>query len=82
VIKRIDYDSFGNIIDDIDPAFEVPFGIVGGLYVQNTGLVKSGYRDYDSDLGRCTAKDPIFFTGRDIDFYTYCLNNPINIIDP
>lgn len=29
VVKRIDYDSFGNIIDDTDPAFEVPFGFAG-----------------------------------------------------
>ena len=31
VVKRIDYDSFGNIIDDSNPSFEVLFGFAGGL---------------------------------------------------
>jgi RHS repeat-associated protein len=82
VIKKIDYDSFGNIIDDTDPTFEIPFGFVGGLHDQDTGLVRFGYRDYDPDIGRWTAKDPIFFVGSDTDLYGYCLNNPINLVDP
>jgi RHS repeat-associated protein len=82
VVKRIDYDSFGNIISDTDPSFEVPFGFAGGLHDQDTGLVRFGYRDYDPDTGRWTAKDPIFFASGDIDLYGYCLNNPINLIDP
>jgi RHS repeat-associated protein len=82
MVKRIDYDSFGNIISDSDPSFEVPFGFDGGLHDQDTGLVRFGYRDYDPDTGRWTAKDPIFFTGGDTDLYGYCLNNPINFIDP
>jgi RHS repeat-associated protein len=82
VVKRIDYDSFGNIIDDTNPAFEVPFGFAGGLHDQDTGLVRFGYRDYDLDTGRWTAKDPIFFYGGNTDLYGYCLNNPINRIDP
>ncbi|MFZ0449817.1 MAG: RHS repeat-associated core domain-containing protein, partial [Desulfatiglandaceae bacterium] len=81
VVKRIDYDSFGNIIDDTDPAFEVPFGFAGGLHDQDTGLVRFGYRDYDPDTGRWTAKDPILFAGGDTDLYGYCLSDPINLID-
>lgn len=76
VIKRIDYDSFGNIINDSDPTFEIPFGFAGGLHDRDTGLVRFGYRDYDPDIGRWTAKDPIGFWGRDIDLYGYCLNDP------
>ena len=82
VVKRIDYDSFGNIIEDTDPTFEVPFGFAGGLDDRDTGLVRFGYRDYDPDTGRWTVKDPIFFAGEDTDLYGYCLNNPINAIDP
>jgi RHS repeat-associated protein len=82
VIKRIDYDSFGNIIEDTDPAFEVPFGFAGGLQDQDTGFVRFGYRDYDPDTGRWTAKDPIFFSGGDTDLYGYCLNNPVMNVDP
>ena len=57
VVKRTNYDSFGNIIDDTDPSFEVPFGFDGGLHDRDRGLVQFGFRDYDPDIGRWTAKD-------------------------
>ena len=82
VVKRINYDSFGNIIVDSNAAFEVPFGFAGGLQDRDTGLVRFGARDYDPDVGRWSAKDPILFDGRDTDLYGYCLNNPVNLIDP
>jgi len=82
VVKRIDYDSFGNIIDDTNPAFNVPFGFAGGLHDRETGLVRFGYRDYDPVVGRWTAKDPILFAGGDTDLYGYVLNDPVNLIDP
>jgi len=81
-VKRIDYDSFGNIIDDTNPTFEVPFGFAGGLHDRATGLVRLGYRDYDPDIGRWTAKDPIGFAGGDTDLYGYCVNDPVTCIDP
>jgi hypothetical protein len=31
-VKRIEYDTFGNVISDSDPAFTVPFGFAGGLH--------------------------------------------------
>ena len=82
VVKLLTYDSFGNIIDDTNPAFEVPFGFVGGLYDPDTELVRFGFRDYDPDAGRWSAKDPIGFAGGDTDLYGYVLNDPINRIDP
>ncbi|MFH1672345.1 MAG: RHS repeat-associated core domain-containing protein, partial [Pseudomonadota bacterium] len=39
-------------------------------------------RDYDPDVGRWTAKDPLLFAGGDVDLYGYCLNNPVNFVDP
>ena len=44
VVKRIDYDSFGNIINDNNPSFEVPFGFAGGLHDQDTGLLRFGHQ--------------------------------------
>ena len=82
VVKRIDYDSFGNIIADTNEDFKIPFGFAGGLHDGDTGLVGFGYRDYDPDLGRWTAKDPILFAGGDTDLYGYVLNDPANLIDP
>jgi hypothetical protein len=52
VLKRIEYDSFGNIIEDTNPSFAIPFGFAGGLHDRDTGLVRFGYRDYDPDTGR------------------------------
>ena len=82
VVKRVDYDSFGNMIRDTNPSFDVPFGFAGGLHDRDTGLVRFGFRDYDPDVGRWTAKDPIGFAGGDTDLYGYCLNDPVNLIDP
>jgi RHS repeat-associated protein len=82
VVKRIDYDSFGNIINDTNPSFEIPFGFAGGLQDRDTELVRFGFRDYDPDIGKWTAKDPIGFLGRDVDLYGYVLNDPINKTDP
>jgi uncharacterized protein RhaS with RHS repeats len=44
--------------------------------------VPQNARDYDPDVGRWTAKDPIGFEGGDTDLYGYCLNNPICLVDP
>jgi len=60
----------------------VPFGFAGGLYDRDTGLVRFGYRDYDPETGRWTAKDPIGFAGGDTDLYGYCVNDPVNYFDP
>ena len=52
------------------------------MHDRDTGLVRFGYRDYDPDIGRWTAKDPISFAGEDTDLYGYVLNNPVNRVDP
>jgi len=82
VVKTIDYDSFGNIINDTNPAFDIPLGFAGGLHDRDTKLIRFGVRDYDPDIGRWTAKDPILFAGGDTDLYGYCLNDPVNWVDP
>jgi RHS repeat-associated protein len=81
IVKRIDYDSFGNIIADSNPSFTVPFGFAGGLHDRDTGLVRFGYRDYSPELGRFVAKDPIDFAGGDTNLYAYVMNDPINLTD-
>ena len=49
VVKRIDYDAFGNILSESKPALVIPFEFAGGLHDRDTGLVRFGYRDYDPD---------------------------------
>ena len=82
IVKAITYDSFGNILSDSAPAFKVPFGFAGGLYDPDTGLTRFGYRDYDAETGKWTAKDPIGFDGGDTNLYGYVLGDPVNYIDP
>jgi len=82
VIKRIDYDTFGNILADSNPGFSVPFGFAGGLHDRDTELIRFGVRDYDPAIGRWTAKDPIGFAGGDDDLYGYTLDDPVNGVDP
>ena len=81
VVQRMDYDAFGRVLEDTNPGFQ-PFGFAGGLYDDDTGLVRFGARDYDAYAGRWTAKDPILFGGRDTNIYAYVGNDPINYIDP
>src|SRR5207245_9739954 len=64
IAERIVYDSFGSVGNDTNPGFQ-PFGFAGGLYYQDTKLVRFGARDYDPVVGRWTAKDPIRFKGGD-----------------
>ncbi len=80
ILKRITYDSFGNILSDTKPAFSV-LGFAGGLYDSDTGLIRFGYRDYDPETGRWTSKDPIGFDGGDADMYGYCGWDPVNWVD-
>ena len=82
ITKRIDYDSFGNIISDTNPTFTIPFGFAVGLHDIDTGLVRFGARDFDPTIGLWTAKDPIDFAGGDVNLYGYVQNNPVNFIDP
>jgi RHS repeat-associated protein len=51
-------------------------------YVGRPLTAPFGYRDYDPNTGRWTAKDPIGFAGGDTDLFGYCFNNPVNAIDP
>ena len=81
VVQRIDYDEFGQVLLDTNPGFQ-PFGFAGGLYDQDTKLIRFGARDYDAEGGRWTAKDPIRFEGDSTNLYRYVLNDPINAIDP
>jgi RHS repeat-associated protein len=81
VIQQIDYDEFGHITSDTNPGFQ-PFGFAGGLYDIHTQMVRFGVRDYDSETGRWTCKDPILFSGGDSNLYGYVLADPVNLIDP
>ena len=81
-VKRVIYDSFGNTIYDGNPDFPLPLGLAGGLLDRDTGLIHFGWRDYDPALGRFLQPDPLGRRGGDTDLYGYCLDDPVNLIDP
>lgn len=78
--QQIEYNVWGQITSDTNPGFQ-PFGFAGGLYDSETGLIRFGARDYDPEVGRWTAKDPILFNGGDLNIYGYVANDPVNLID-
>jgi len=81
IVKEITYDTFGNILNDTNEEFKVPFGFAGGLHDRDTGLVHFGYREYDPFTGKWSAKDPIGFNGGDSNLYGYVLGNPVEFVD-
>jgi RHS repeat-associated protein len=80
VAQRLDYDEFGRVTQNTSPGFQ-PFGFAGGLYDNQTGLVRFGARDYDATTGRWTAKDPLGFSGLQLNLYTYAGNDGVNFVD-
>lgn len=82
IVHEIAYDAWGNILAESSGGLTLPFGFAGGLHDRDTGLVRFGFRDYDPDSGRWTAKDPIGFSGGPTMLYAYCSNDPLNHVDP
>ncbi len=81
VVQSLRYTPFGQVEADTNPGFQ-PFGFAGGLYDPETGLVRFGARDYDPEVGRWTAMDPLGFAAGDTSLYVYAFNDPVNLIDP
>jgi RHS repeat-associated protein len=81
VAQTLEYDEFGNLLNDSAPGFQ-PFGLAGGLYDHHTSLVRFGARDYDASTGRWANRDQIGFDGGSMNLYGYIDADPINKIDP
>ncbi|MBT6177156.1 MAG: hypothetical protein HOI23_07895 [Deltaproteobacteria bacterium] len=80
LVKSIAYNAIGEIQEDSNTDFLMPLGFGGGI--RDAGLVRMGYRDYDPELGRWTATDPILFAGKQANLYVYAANNPVSLVDP
>jgi RHS repeat-associated protein len=85
IVETIAYDPWGKASVLNYGAFaqwQQPFGFAGGLYDEDTGLVRFGARDYDAEVGRWLAKDPILLGGGQTNLYVYAGDDPVNRIDP
>ena len=80
VIRQIDYDSFGNVVDDSNRSFDLAVGFAGGIADPDSELIRFGARDYQPSTGRWTGKDPIFFHGG-LNLYGYAGGDPVNNAD-
>ncbi|MFO0554214.1 MAG: RHS repeat-associated core domain-containing protein [Polyangiaceae bacterium] len=79
LVQELQYDAWGRVLVDTNQGFQ-PFGFAGGLYDAETGLVRFGARDYDAEIGRWTAKDPVWFEGGE-NLYLYADGDPANNAD-
>jgi RHS repeat-associated protein len=57
IVQQMDYDAFGNVIQDTNPDLP-PFGFAGGIYDPDTALVRFGARDYNPQIGRWSGFAP------------------------
>ncbi|MGA1840762.1 MAG: RHS repeat-associated core domain-containing protein [bacterium] len=76
--KTYSYDAFGIAYQgDLDEINE--FGYNGKRYDHLAELYNYGFRDYKPEIGRWTTIDPVKDRKN---WYSYCSNNPANLIDP
>ena len=82
-------DGSGNILNPTanpgEPGIINPFRYRGYMYDDESGLYYLNSRYYDPETGRFVNADGYVSTGQGVlshNMYAYCLNNPINMIDP
>ena len=78
-VRSCKYDSFGNIIEQ-NADFELPFRFAGGIWDEDTKLIRFGVRDYDPEVGRWTSVEPLGFAGSR-NWYVYAGNDGVNYLD-
>ncbi len=76
-VNYFTYDGFGNHTDNA--SISTPFGYAGEYQDLCSGLIYLRNRYYDPSIGRFISEDPI---RSGTNWYVYCSNNPVNLIDP
>jgi len=82
VIDRINYDGYGNIINESNSTMSDRYLYTGAEFDRVTGLQYNEVRYYDPTTGRWTSEDPVRFAAGDTNLYRYIFNNPTNATDP
>jgi RHS repeat-associated protein len=81
IISASTYHPFGET--EVEEGFENY--LYNGKGKDSTGLYYYGARYYDPETGRFITRDLIAgrkSNSQTLNLYTYCLNNPVNLIDP
>jgi len=80
------YEPFGELIaTECTETTENSFKFTGQFYDSEIGQYYLRARQYDPQLMRFTARDPVagkFEEPMSLHVYLYCLNNPVNMLDP
>src|SRR5262249_29007918 len=82
VVDHLEYDSFGNVLLETNPAWGDRFRFTGREFDAVTGLYYYRGRYYDPHVGRSISQGPLGFAGGDVNLYRYVNNNPLNAIGP
>jgi RHS repeat-associated protein len=82
VLNAVTYDSFGNILNETNPAAGDRFKYTGREYDAELGIYYYRARYYDPATGRFLGEDPKGFDAGDANFYRYVGNQPTGRIDP
>jgi len=79
-VQTYEYSVYGHVAAS-DPNHPNPFMFTGRQFDIETGLYYYRARYYSPDLGRFLQTDPVGY-GDGINWYLYCGNNPLNLLDP
>jgi len=83
VSQHMEYLPFGEtLVDEHTSSINSPFKFNGKEKDEETGNYYYGARYYDPKWSIFISVDPLAEKYSDMSPYTYCLNNPINAIDP
>lgn len=82
LVNHVEYDSFGNIVVQMNPAAGDRYLFTGREFDPETGLYYYRARYYDPQLGRFIMQDPIGLLPSASNLYRYVRNSPTNGSDP
>ncbi len=82
VVQTYEYDAFGNITNQLNPAFIQPFTFTGREYDEESGLYFYRLRTYNPRIGIFMQEDPLGFSAGDYNLFRMVGNSPVNLTDP
>ena len=88
LIGEYAYDAWGNLLEEPESGImkDNPFRYRGYYYDTSIGLYYLNSRYYDPETGRFLNEDLVSYlepeTIGGINLYAYCLNDPVNYVDP